>query len=197
MVQDRYRKNQRIFAQGDAGDTVGFIREGVVKVTILSAQGKEAIVGVLRRYQFFGESCLLGASFRSATVTALADCEVLLVSRDTILGLCRAEPRFSAFFLAHLLARNERLEDDLIGHLLHSAEQRLARLLLLLADLPHGEERQITVPLSQEALAEMVGTTRSRVSTFMNRFRDRGLIRYDAGGRIKVYARPLLSLIGA
>lgn len=197
LTIEKYQKNQRIFVQGDPANAVGYIRKGTVKATILSAVGKEAIVGVFRQGQFFGEAALGSSNVRSATVVALEDCAVTLIARETMLSLLQNEPALATFFLRHLLSRNDRLESDLIDQLLHSTEQRLARLLLLLADYGPNNEKPIPVALSQEALAEMIGTTRSRVSTFMNKFRERGFISYDSGGRIQVYVGLLLSVLGS
>ena len=199
VVLEKYRKNERIFVQGDPAGAVGYVRRGAVKATNLSAVGKEVIVGIFRQGQFFGEASLGGMSLggagvRSTTIVALEDCAVTLIAKATMLSMLHSQPRFGVFFVAHLLSRNDRLEADLIDQLLHSTEQRLARLLLRLSDLGHGDN-PITISLSQEALAEMVGTTRPRVSTFMNKFRDRGFIDYDSSGRLEVYPGLLLSVI--
>jgi CRP/FNR family transcriptional regulator, cyclic AMP receptor protein len=193
---EKYQKNQRIFVQGDPASAIGYIRKGTVKATILSAVGKEAIVGVFRQGQFFGEASLGSGNVRSATVVALEDCAITLIVRETMLSLLQSEPALATLFVKHLLSRNDRLESDLIDQLLHSTEQRLARLLLLLADYGPNNDKSIPVSLSQEALAEMIGTTRSRVSTFMNKFRERGFISYDSAGRIQVYVGLLLSVLG-
>jgi CRP/FNR family transcriptional regulator, cyclic AMP receptor protein len=197
ITVEKYRKNQRIFVQGDPAGAVGYIRSGTVKATILSAVGKEAIVGVFRQGQFFGEASLDSGNVRSATVVALDDCVITLIARETMLSLLQSEPALATSFLRHLLSRNDRLESDLIAQLLHSTEQRLARLLLLLADYGPNNETPIPIPMSQEALAEMIGTTRSRVSTFMNKFRERGFIDYDSSGHIQVYVGLLLSVLGS
>ncbi|CCE04925.1 putative transcriptional regulator Crp/Fnr family [Bradyrhizobium sp. STM 3843] len=197
VTLETYLKNERIFTQGDPGDSIGYVRRGMVKATILSAVGKEAIVGIFQQGQFFGEACLAGANVRTANIVALEDCAVTLIARDTMLSLLHMESAFSAFFLSHLISRNDRLEGDLIDQLLHSTEERLARLLLRLADLREGNDKPVPVSLSQETLAEMIGTTRSRVSTFMNKFRERGFISYDSRGRIQVYATLLLSVLGS
>jgi CRP/FNR family transcriptional regulator, cyclic AMP receptor protein len=197
VTLEKYQKNQRIVIQGDPADAVGYIRRGTVKATILSAVGKEAVVGIFREGQFFGEASLGGTNVRNATVVALEDCAVTLIARDTMLSLLRTEPALSVFFVGHLLSRNDRLEGDLIDQLLHSTEQRLARLLLVLAEFGQNDRKSIPISLSQEVLAEMIGTTRSRVSTFMNRFRERGFISYDNSGRIHVYVGLLLSVSGS
>jgi CRP-like cAMP-binding protein len=193
---ERYEPGQRIFVQGDPADAVGYIRKGAVKSTILSDHGKEAIVGIFRQGQFFGESGVGTSRVMATTIVALEDSLVTLITRERMLATLSTEPDFSACFLAHLLSRNDRLEGDLVDQLLHSSEQRLARLLVLLAERDHEREGPITVHLSQEALADMIGTTRSRVSTFMNRFRERGFIDYDGSGRILVNVALLLTILG-
>ncbi len=197
VTLERYQKNQQILVQGDPADAVGFIRRGSVKATILSGHGKEAIIGIFRQGQFFGESGLGNAKLRTSTIVALEECLVTLVTKETMLSMLSSEPAFSRFFLDQLLSRNTRLEGDLVDQLIHSSEQRLARLLLLLADADQNGDRPIPLSLSQEALAEMIGTTRSRVSTFMNKFRDQGFISYDSHGKIHVYAALLLTVIGS
>ena len=198
VTLERFQKNQRIYAQGDPADTVGYLRKGAVKRTILSDHGKEAIVGILRQGQFFGEVCLGGSNVRTATILALDECLITWIAKETMLSTLGSEPNFSAHFEAHLLARNIRLEEDLIDQLINSSERRLARLLLLLANSEKNDgDKSITVSLSQETLAEMIGTTRSRVSTFMNRFREKGYIEYNSHtGTIHVYASLLLTVLG-
>src|SRR6267154_5521215 len=160
---ERYARNQKIFSQGEVADTLFFIQEGKVKLTVLSELGKEAVVGIFAEGQFFGEGCLGGAELRAATSHAMEDCLITSITRKAMLAALESEPEFSAFFIAYLLSRNSRIEDDLIDQLFNSSERRLARLLLLLADF--GKEGGvIPVTLSQETLAEMIGTTRSRVS---------------------------------
>jgi CRP/FNR family transcriptional regulator, cyclic AMP receptor protein len=197
LALERYQRNQQIFVQGDPADAVGFVRRGSVKATILSGQGKEAIVGVFRRGQFFGESGLGNARLSTSTIVALEECLVTLITNETMLLLLGSEPAFSRFFLDQLLSRNTRLEGDLVDQLIHSSEQRLARLLLLLAEPDQDGDRPIPLSLSQEALADMIGTTRSRVSTFMNKFRDQGFVSYDSHGRIQVYTALLLTVLGS
>jgi len=190
---EKYAKNQKIFSQGDVADTVFFIRKGKVKITVLSEHGKEAVVGIFGEGQFFGESCLEGAKLRTATSHAMEECQITAISKSTMLAALSAEPKFSAFFIAYLLSRNSRIEDDLIDQLFNSSERRLARLLLLLANYgKEGQPEPIIANISQETLAEMIGTTRSRVSFFMNRFRKLGLISYN--GHIEVH-RSLLNLV--
>src|SRR5712675_3490956 len=167
---ERYAKNQKIFSQGEVADTLFFIQEGKVKLTVLSELGKEAVVGIFAEGQFFGEACLSGAKLRAATSHAMEECLITSITTKAMLAALESEPEFSAFFIAYLLSRNSRIEDDLIDQLFNSSERRLARLLLRLANF--GQEGGvIPVTLSQETLAEMIGTTRSRVSFFMNKFR--------------------------
>ncbi len=183
---ERYAKNQKIFSQGDVADTVFFIQEGKVKLTVLSELGKEAVVGIFAEGQFFGEGCLSGAEGRAATSHAMEDCLITSIAKKAMLAALESEPEFSAFFIAYLLSRNSRIEDDLIDQLFNSSERRLARLLLLLADFgKEGGGAPVAVTLSQETLAEMIGTTRSRVSFFMNKFRKKGFISYN--GKIEVH----------
>src|SRR5580698_3538235 len=175
---ETYEKNQKIFSQGDVADTVFFIRKGKVKITVLSEHGKEAVVGIFAEGQFFGEACLDKAKLRTATSHALEDCLITSITRPAMLAALSGEPKFSAFFVSYLLSRNSRIEDDLIDQLFNSSERRLARLLLLLAKFgQEGGTGPIEIELSQETLAEMIGTTRSRVSFFMNKFRKKGFIR--------------------
>ena len=183
---ERYAKNQRIYSQGDVAEALFFIQKGRVKITVLSEHGKEAVVGILEQGQFFGEACIEGAQRRNATSLALEDCVITSMTRPAMLAALEAEPGFSAFFIAHLLSRNSRMEDDLIDHLFNCSEKRLARLLLRLANSGgEGGGRPIPITLSQETLAEMVGTTRSRVSFFMNKFRKLGYVDYN--GKIEVH----------
>ena len=188
-----YLRNQKIYDQGDVADEVFFIQKGKVKLTVLSEQGKEAVVGILDEGQFFGEACIEGAERRSATSMAIEDCLITSMTRPAMLAALDTEPGFSAFFIGHLLSRNGRMEDDLIDHLFNCSEKRLARLLLRLANVtPEGRGQPLPIALSQETLAEMIGTTRSRVSFFMNRFRKQGYIDYN--GKIRVH-RSLLDAV--
>jgi len=189
---ERYRKNQKIFSQGDVADTVFFIQKGKVKITVLSEHGKEAVVGIFGEGQFFGEGCLRGSELRSATSHAMEECLITSITRSAMLATLSNEPKFSSFFMAYLLRRNSRIEDDLIDQLFNSSERRLARLLLLLANFGENDAKPIAVTLSQETLAEMIGTTRSRVSFFMNKFRKKGFIDYN--GKIEVH-RSLLHAV--
>jgi CRP/FNR family cyclic AMP-dependent transcriptional regulator len=190
---ERYTKNQKIFSQGDAADTVLFIQKGKVKITVLSEHGKEAVVAIFGEGQFFGEGCLEGAEVRASTSHAMEDCVIASITKSAMLAALNAEPAFSAFFINYLLSRNSRIEDDLIDQLFNSSERRLARLLLLLANFgKEGDAAPVAVTLSQETLAEMIGTTRSRVSFFMNKFRKKGFIDYN--GKIEVH-RSLLDAV--
>src|SRR6266478_4414782 len=189
----RYAKGQKVFSQGEIAGTVFFIQEGKVKLTVLSELGKEAVVGIFAEGQFFGEGCLGGAELRAATSRAMEECLITSITKKAMLAALESEPEFSAFFIAYLLSRNSRIEDDLIDQLFNSSERRLARLLLLLADF--GKEGGvIAVTLSQETLTEMIGTTRSRVSFFMNKFRRKGFISYN--GKIEVHPSLLDAVLG-
>ena len=181
-----YRKDQIIFSQGEVADTIFYIQKGGVKVVVLSDQGKEAVVGILEPGQFFGEGCMNGHSLRIATSTATEESLITSISKSAMLAVLHDEPKFSELFVAYLLTRNSRVEDDLIDQLFNSSEKRLARLLLLLAKFgKEGSPTPISPNISQETLAEMIGTTRSRVSLFMNKFRKLGLISYN--GKIEVH----------
>lgn len=187
---ERYRKNQKIFSQGEVADAVFFILNGKVKITVVSEHGKEAVIGLLKENQFFGEGCLEGPKLHGATSHAVEECLITSITKTAMLAALAKEPKFSAFFVAYLLSRNSRIEDDLIDQLFNSSERRLARLLLLLANFgKEGGVAPIPVVLSQETLAEMIGTTRSRVSHFMNKFRKKGLISYN--GKIEVHGSLL------
>jgi CRP/FNR family transcriptional regulator, cyclic AMP receptor protein len=188
-----YQKDQIIFSQGDPADTAFYIQKGRIKVVVISDQGKEAVVGILEAGQFFGEGCLNGHALRIATTTAMEECLLTAIAKKTMIAMLHDEPRFSELFVAYLLTRNSRIEEDLIDQLFNSSEKRLARLLLLLANF--GKEANptpISPNISQETLAEMIGTTRSRVSFFMNKFRKLGLISYN--GKIEVH-RSLLNAV--
>src|ERR1700728_1232073 len=180
-----FHKNQLVFEQGDVADTVFYIQKGRVKLTVLSEQGKEAVVGILEPGQFFGEGCLNGHPLRIATTTAMEQCVITSITKEAMIAALHNEPKFSELFMAYLLTRNSRVEEDLIDQLFNSSEKRLARLLLLLAHFgKEGRPEPILLDMSQETLAEMIGTTRSRVSHFMNKFRKLGLISYN--GHIEV-----------
>jgi CRP/FNR family transcriptional regulator, cyclic AMP receptor protein len=190
---ETYQKHQEIFAQGEVADTVFYIQKGKVKVTVLSEHGKEAVIGLLAQGQFFGEGCLNGAKLRIATTHAMEECLLTSLTKAAMISALEAEPRFSAFFVAHLLSRNSRIEEDLVDQLFNSSERRLARLLLLLADFGKEGAKPVAVTLSQAVLAEMIGTTRSRVSFFMNRFRKKGFISYN--GKIEVHSSLLNAVL--
>jgi CRP/FNR family transcriptional regulator, cyclic AMP receptor protein len=189
----KYRMNQIIYSQGDAADSVLFIEHGRVKVTVVSEQGKEAVVAVLGPGQFCGEGCLAGQQRRMATATAITDGQIMHLEKTAVIRVLHEEPAFSEMFVSHLLARNIRVEEDLIDQLFNSSEKRLARALLLLANFgKEGRPEPIIANISQETLAEMIGTTRSRVSFFMNKFRQLGFIDYN--GALKVHS-SLLSVV--
>ena len=180
-----FHKNQHVFEQGDVADTVFYIQKGKVKLTVLSEQGKEAVVTILEPGQFFGEGCMNGHPLRISTTTAIEDSVVTAITKQAMKTTLHDQPAFSELFVAYLLTRNSRIEEDLIDQLFNSSERRLARMLLLLAHFgKEGTSQPITPNISQETLAEMIGTTRSRVSQFMNKFRKLGLISYN--GHIEV-----------
>jgi CRP-like cAMP-binding protein len=173
---------QTIFTQGDAADAVFYIQTGKVKLTVVSKTGKEAMIGILGEGDFFGEGSLAGQAFRMGTATAITDCAVLRIDQKAMVGALRREHEISDLFVAYLLARNIRYEEDLVDQLFNSSEKRLARILLLLARFgKEGVPESVIPKISQEMLAEMIGTTRSRVSFFMNRFRKLGFIHYNGG----------------
>jgi CRP/FNR family transcriptional regulator, cyclic AMP receptor protein len=189
----KYRKNQTIFSQGQIADAVFYIQQGKVKLTVISEQGKEAVVAILGPGHFFGEGCLNGHPLRLATTRAIDDCVITRLEKATMIATIHNESDFSELFMAYLLSRNGRIEEDLIDQLFNSSEKRLARLLLLLANFgKEGRPEPIVGKYSQETLAEMIGTTRSRVSFFMNKFRKLGLIEYN--GKIEVRA-SLLNMV--
>jgi len=176
-------KEQAIFAQGDGADAVFYIQKGKVKLTVVSKTGKEATIGILGAGSFFGEGALAGQVLRMGSAAALTDCELLRVDKKAMIAALHREHSFSDLFMAYLLARNIRYEEDLVDQLFNSSEKRLARILLLLARFGKEGVPETVVPkISQETLAGMVGTTRSRVSFFMNRFRKLGFIHYNGGG---------------
>ena len=175
-------KRQAIFAQGDTADAVFYIQEGRVRLTVVSKAGKEATIGILKDGDFFGEGSLAGQSLRMGSATAMTDCAILRIEKKAMMEALHREHRFSDLFVAYLLARNIRYEEDLVDQLFNSSEKRLARILLLLAHFGKEGTPETVVPkISQETLAEMIGTTRSRVSFFMNRFRKLGFIHYNGG----------------
>ena len=188
-----YRKNETVYSQGDPADSVFYIQKGKVKVCIVSEQGKEAIVALHESGDFFGEGCLSGQPLRLATVSAMLDSVITRLDKASITRVLREEPKFSEMFMSYLLARNARVEEDLVDQLFNSSEKRLARLLLLMANFGREGSPQPGIPkISQETLAEMVGTTRSRVSTFMNKFRKLGFIHYN--GDLEVH-NSLLNVV--
>ena len=189
-----FRKDEIVFAQGDVANTVFYIQKGRVKVVVISEQGKEAVVGSLEPGQFFGEGCMNGHSLRIATTTAMEECLVTAITKTAMLVALHGQPKFSELFMTYLLTRNSRIEEDLIDQLFNSSEKRLARLLLLLANFgKEGSPQPITPNISQETLAEMIGTTRSRVSFFMNKFRKLGFISYN--GKIEVNSSLLNAVL--
>lgn len=189
----KYRKKEVIFQQGDPAEAVFYIREGECKVTVVSEQGKEAVIALHCKGEFFGESCLTGQSRRLATVTAMTDCELMRLEKTAMVRVLHDQPKFSELFVSHLLARNARVEGDLVDQLFNSSEKRLARLLLLMANFDkEGRPEPVVAKVSQQTLAEMIGTTRSRVSFFLNKFRKLGFIDYN--GKLIVH-NSLLNMI--
>jgi CRP/FNR family transcriptional regulator, cyclic AMP receptor protein len=192
-VLSTYPKRQIIFAQGDAADSVHYIQTGKVKVTVVSSEGKEAVVAILGADQFFGEGCLIGQPKRLATAMAMTECVTMRVEKQEIQRVLEDEAAFSHIFVSHILARNARVEEDLVDQLFNSTEKRLARVLLLLANFgKEGRPEPVVAKISQETLADMIGTTRSRVSHFMNKFRQMGFISYN--GHLEVHS-SLLSVV--
>ena len=191
-----YGKNQTIFSQGDVADSVFCIRQGRVKVIVRSDQGKEAVIGIHGKGDFFGEGCLNGQPLRLASVVALTDSVIMRLNKTAIVRVLRDEPKFSEAFMAHLLARNARIEEDLTDQLFNSSEKRLARALLLMTNFGKEENPEpLIATVSQATLAEMVGTTRARVSTFMNKFRKLGFVEYN--GDMKVHPSLLNVVLGS
>jgi CRP-like cAMP-binding protein len=176
------RAQSQIFAQGDAADAVFYIQDGQVKLSVVSARGKEAVIAMLKPQAFFGEGCLAGQPLRMATATALTDCSLMRIEKQEMIQGLHADPVFAELFMAYLLSRTLRIEEDLIDQLFNSSEKRLARVLLLLARFGEDGQVEAVIPrISQETLAEMIGTTRSRVSFFLNKFRKLGFIDYNGG----------------
>src|SRR5688572_3329193 len=183
-------KKHTIFSQGDAAEAVFYIQAGKVKLTVVSQQGKEAVVAILERGAFFGESCLAGQVIRTATATAVEDSNIVRIDKEAMISVLHEEPTFAELFMAYLLAHTIRIEEDLVDHLFNSSEKRLARVLLLLAHTgKEGKPETVIAKISQETLAEMIGTTRSRVSFFMNKFRKLGFIDYN--GEMHVHSSLL------
>jgi CRP/FNR family transcriptional regulator, cyclic AMP receptor protein len=189
---EAFPQEQTIFAQGDSSDAVFYIKQGKVKLTVVSKIGKEATIGILNKGDFFGEGCLTGQPLRLCSATAMTDCSVMKIDKKSMNEVLQREHAFSDMFVGYLLARNIRYEEDLIDLLFNSSEKRLARVLLLLAHFgKEGKQERVIPKMSQESLAEMVGTTRSRVSFFMNRFRKLRFIDYHAGDELQVHSSLL------
>jgi CRP/FNR family cyclic AMP-dependent transcriptional regulator len=189
----KYRKDQIVFSQGQIADAVFYIQQGKVRLTVVSEQGKEAVIAILEPGHFFGEGCLNGHPLRIATTRAIDECVITRIEKATMMATIHGEPDFSELFMSYLLTRNSRIEEDLIDQLFNSSEKRLARLLLLLANFgKQGKPEPIVGRFSQETLAEMIGTTRSRVSFFMNKFRKLGFIEYN--GKLEVH-NSLLNVV--
>jgi CRP/FNR family cyclic AMP-dependent transcriptional regulator len=186
----KYLENKVVFSQGSSANAVFYIRKGKIKLTVISTQGKEAIVRILGPDEFCGEGCLTGQLQRLATARAMTDCEIMKLEKATMIRVLRDEPLFSEMFIAHLLSRTIRIEEDLVDQLFNSSEKRLARTLLLLANFgKDGMPQKVIGKVSQETLAEMIGTTRSRVSHFMNKFRKLGFVKYN--GHLEVHSSLL------
>jgi len=188
-----YRKNQKVFAQGDPAESIFYVQKGRVKLTVVSKDGKEAVIAILGPGDFFGEGCLAGQLQRMSTASAISESSVTRLAKSGVIKALRDDPAFSEQFLHHLLTRNIRIEEDLVDQLFNSSEKRLARVLLLLANFgKEGKPEPVIPKMSQETLAEIVGTTRSRISFFMNKFRKLGFIEYN--GTLEVHS-SLLSVI--
>jgi CRP/FNR family cyclic AMP-dependent transcriptional regulator len=187
-----FSRKQTIFAQGNSSDAVFYIQKGKVKLAVVAKNGKEATIGILNEGDFFGEGCLTGQPLRLCSATAMTDCSVMRIQKKTMMEVLHREHAFSDMFVAYLLTRNIRYEEDLVDQLFNSSEKRLARVLLLLAHFGKDGTPEVAIPkISQETLAEMVGTTRSRVSFFMNRFRTLGFVDYDASNGLQVHSSLL------
>jgi CRP/FNR family cyclic AMP-dependent transcriptional regulator len=190
-----FPKKQTIFVQGDSSDAVFYIQKGKVRLAVVSQRGKEATISILNEGDFFGEGCLTGQPLRLCSATAMTDCSVMRIDKKSMMEVLHREHAFSDMFVAYLLTRNIRYEEDLVDQLFNSSEKRLARVLLLLARFGKDGKPEILIPrISQETLAEMIGTTRSRVSFFMNRFRKLGFIAYDGGSGLQVHS-SLLNIV--
>jgi CRP/FNR family transcriptional regulator, cyclic AMP receptor protein len=177
-----YSKDQMVFSQGDPANAVFYIQKGKIKLTVVSNNGKEAVIALLNIGDFLGEGCLKAQPFRMATATAMSDCSILRLEKAAMIRVLHDEPAFSEIFVSYLLSRTIRIEEDLVDQLFNSSEKRLARVLLLLAHFGKDEKPEpVLTKISQETLAEMIGTTRSRVSFFMNKFRKMGFIEYNGG----------------
>jgi len=188
-----YRKDAVVYRQASAADDVFYIQNGKIKIVVTSKQGKAAVVGILGPGEFFGEGCLIGQPLRLATAKAMTESAIMRIRKAEMVRVLHEEPKFGELFIAHLLTRNSRVEEDLVDQLFSSSEKRLARTLLLLANFgKEGEPQPVAMPISQETLAEIIGTTRSRVSVFMNKFRKLGFISYN--GHLEVH-NSLLSVM--
>jgi CRP/FNR family transcriptional regulator, cyclic AMP receptor protein len=187
-----FPKKQTIFGQGDSSDAVFYIQKGRVRLTVVSKTGKEATIGILNEGEFFGEGCLTGQALRMCSATAMTDCTVMRIDKKSMMEVIHRERAFSDMFVAYLLTRNIRHEEDLVDQLFNSSEKRLARVLLLLARFGKEGKPEVAIPkISQETLAEMVGTTRGRVNFFMNRFRKLGFVNYQTGNTLQVHSSLL------
>jgi CRP/FNR family cyclic AMP-dependent transcriptional regulator len=190
-----YSDKRVVFAQGETADSVFYIQKGKVKLTVVSHRGKEAVVAILNHGNFFGEGCLAGQPLRMSTATVLGEATIIRITKQAMIRLLHSEPEFAEIFIVHLVSRNSRLEEDLVDQLFNSAEKRLARTLLLARYGKESNPEPVVPKISQETLAAMVGTTRSRISHFMNKFRNLGLIDYDlASGRLEVH-NALLNVV--
>ena len=191
-----FAKKQTIFLQGESSDSVFYIQRGKVQLTVTSKSGKEAVIGLLKEGDFLGENCLAGEPLRRCSATALTDCSLMQIEKNIMIKALHEEPAFSESFMAFLLARNIQYESNLVDQLFNSSEKRLARILLMLAQFGKEGAPETVVPkINQETLAEMVGTTRSRVNFFMNKFRKMGFIDYDRGGKMQVHSSLLNVLL--
>jgi CRP-like cAMP-binding protein len=194
-IVSKYQKRQIVFSQGEVADAVFYIQSGKVKSTVVSQHGKEAVIAILGSGDFFGEGCLAGQSKRTATVAALTECVVVRIESAALIRILHEEPAFSETFISHLLARNIRIEEDFVDQLFNSSERRLARALLLLANFEKDARSESVTPrISHEMLAEMIGTTRARVTFFMNGFRKRGFISYK-GKMLEVHSSLLSAVL--
>jgi CRP/FNR family cyclic AMP-dependent transcriptional regulator len=190
-----FTKKQRVFAQGDVADAVFYIQKGKLRLSVVSKGGKEATIGVLTECAFFGEGCLTGQPFRMCSASTMTDCTVMRIDKKSMMDVIHRERAFSDLFVAFLLTRNIRHEEDLVDQLFNSSEKRLARILLLLAKFGKDGKPEAAIPqISQETLGEMVGTTRSRVNLFMNRFRKLGFIDYQTGDGLRIHS-SLLNIV--
>jgi CRP/FNR family cyclic AMP-dependent transcriptional regulator len=185
-----FPKKQTIFVQGDSSDAVFYIQEGKIKLTVVSKTGKETTIGILNEGDFFGEGCLAGQPLRMCSAIAVTDGVVMRIDKKSMIAVIHRERAFSEMFVAYLLTRNIRYEEDLVDHLINSSEKRLARILLLLAHFDKDGKPEVAIPkISQETLAEMVGTTRPRINFFMNKFRKLGFVRYN--GELEIHSSLL------